>query len=142
MPRKKSFKGAAGKFALQNRRKGGGFNPFSVFRSLFASSADRKPLTNKMSTTETAIWYMLFYYFVGSGLYTRLFEKQFTTHESIYFLTVTMTVRCFSFFLSFSLFFSLSLPCLLTHVNIHQCTPTRVHLNSLCLNYATRFLLS
>jgi hypothetical protein len=54
-------------------------------------SKNKKPIANKIESRELALWLMLVYYWAGSMLYTRWLEPEWTTTESLYFLTATMT---------------------------------------------------
>ena len=53
-------------------------------------SKSTAPLTNMLTSFEISLYYTIFYFWVGSFLYTTLVEKMSTT-DSLYFLTFTMT---------------------------------------------------
>ena len=67
------------------------YNPVTACCKLCSKS--KEPMVvNEFGASEAAFWLLIVYYFFGSMFYTRIFESQ-TTGESMYFLTVTMTVR-------------------------------------------------
>jgi hypothetical protein len=79
--------GPVGRFASKKSK---GSNPVALFCNAICSKT-AAPIANKIESQEAAIWLLVFYYWVGSTAYTWWLEPDWTTTDSLYFLTVTMT---------------------------------------------------
>ena len=102
--------GPVGRFA--RKKPSNTSNPNIVQKLIKAlCSKNTKPIANTIESRELALWLMVLYYWAGSMLYTRWLEPKWTTTESLYFLTATMTTvgygdiiptsrtsRCFTIF--------------------------------------------
>jgi len=65
-------------------------NPAVVLWRALCSSKKPAPIKNVFTSSELALWLLVFYYWLGSSFYTLTFEN-FSTLDSLYFLTTTMT---------------------------------------------------